>query len=82
MPTVTNDTEAQANAALSNVGLSATYSLDPTAVCNPGAQQTVASQSDQPGTPVKFGTVVPLTICQLTASTTSTTTTTTTTTTP
>jgi serine/threonine protein kinase len=81
MPTVTNDTEAQANAALSNVGLSANYSLDPTAVCAPGAQQTVASQSDQPGTPVKFGTVVPLTICQLTATTTSTTTTTTTTTT-
>jgi serine/threonine-protein kinase len=81
MPTVTGDTEAQANAALSNVGLSATYSLDPTAVCNPGAQQTVASQTDQPGTPVKYGSVVPLTICQMTAATTSTTTTTTTTTT-
>jgi serine/threonine-protein kinase len=81
MPMVVGDSEAAANAALANVGLSAAYSLDPTTVCPAGAPPTVASQTEQPGTAVKYGSVVRLTICQTTAATTSTTTTTTTTTT-
>jgi serine/threonine-protein kinase len=81
MPMVVGDSEAAANAALANVGLSAAYSLDPTTVCPAGAPPTVASQTEQPGTAVKYGSVVRLTICQTAAATTSTTTTTTTTTT-
>jgi beta-lactam-binding protein with PASTA domain/tRNA A-37 threonylcarbamoyl transferase component Bud32 len=78
MPTVVNDTEAQADAALQAQGLTASYSPDLTAVCEPGATPTVASQANQPGSSVKYGSTVDLTLCQTTADTTSTTTTTTT----
>jgi serine/threonine-protein kinase len=77
MPSVVNDTEAQADSALESQGLTASYSPDPTAVCQPGAVPTVASQANAPGSNVKYGSTVDLTICQTTANTTTTTTTTT-----
>jgi serine/threonine-protein kinase len=79
MPTVLNDTEAQADAALEGQGLTASYSPDLTAVCEPGAEPTVASQANAPGSNVKYGSTVNLTICQTTANTTTSSTTTTTT---
>jgi eukaryotic-like serine/threonine-protein kinase len=79
MPGVVNDTESQADAALQQQGLTPSYSPDPTAVCEPGAEPTVASQANAPGSNVRYGSTVDLTICQTTANTTSTTTTTTTT---
>jgi eukaryotic-like serine/threonine-protein kinase len=77
MPSVLNDTEAQADTSLESQGLTASYSPDPTAVCQPGAVPTVASQANAPGTNVKYGSTVDLTVCQTTANTTTTTTTTT-----
>jgi serine/threonine-protein kinase len=77
MPNVINDTEAQADTSLESQGLTASYSPDPTAQCQPGAVPTVASQTNAPGTNVKYGSTVDLTICQTTADTTTTTTTTT-----
>jgi beta-lactam-binding protein with PASTA domain len=76
MPSVLNDTEAQADQKLEGQGLTASYSPDPTAVCQPGALPTVTSQANNPGSSVKYGSTVDLTICQMTVGTTTTTTTT------
>jgi eukaryotic-like serine/threonine-protein kinase len=84
MPKVLGDTENQATQILeaSDLGLMPAYSIDPTAVCAPGTEPTVATQNNAPGSAVKYGSTVGLTVCQLPAATTTSTTTTTTTTTP
>jgi eukaryotic-like serine/threonine-protein kinase len=76
MPDVLNDTETVADQLLQSQGLTPSYSPDPTAVCEPGATPTVASQANSAGAPVKYGSTVNLTICQTPADTTTTTTTT------
>jgi serine/threonine-protein kinase len=81
MPNVLNDTEFRAGIVLSGQGLKPNFLIDLTAVCAPGAQPTVASQAISPGSPVKYGSTVNLTVCQISATTTTSTTTTTTTTT-
>lgn len=78
MPNVLNDTESTADQLLRGQGLTPNYSPDPTAVCQPGASPTVASQANAAGSPVKYGSTVNLTICQTPAATTTSTTTTTT----
>jgi serine/threonine-protein kinase len=63
---VIGDTESAASSKLSGQGLVPNYTADPTAVCAPGAPQTVATQSAPPGSSVTFGSTVNLTLCQIT----------------
>jgi serine/threonine-protein kinase len=81
VPILVGKTEAQASNVLISDGLTGSYTLDPTAVCNPGEPQTVVTQVDSPGSSVIYGAVVDMTVCQTTAPTTTTSTTSTTTTT-
>ena len=63
---VVGDTESAATSALSGQGLQANYTADPTAVCPPGSPQTVVTQSPQPGTSTPYGSMVSMTVCQVT----------------
>ena len=75
VPNVINDTEAAATTALAAQGFDPSYSLSSTP-CAPGAQPTVVTQDDTPGSSVPYGSTVGMTVCVTTAPTTSTTTTT------
>jgi serine/threonine-protein kinase len=72
VPGVINDTQSQATTALQKYGFLASYSTDPTAVCSPGAVQTVASENPVGGTLAPYGSTVDLTLCQSDFSTTTT----------
>jgi serine/threonine-protein kinase len=63
---VVGDTESAATSALSGQGLQANYTADPTAVCLPGSPQTVVTQSPPPGSPTPYGSMVSMTVCQVT----------------
>jgi serine/threonine-protein kinase len=63
---VVGDTESAATLALQGQGLQANYTADPTAVCQPGSPQTVVTQSPQPGSPTPYGSMVSMTVCQVT----------------
>lgn len=64
VPDVLGDTESAASSALTGVGLMSSYSVDPTAVCTPGATPTVVSQDQGGGTSVTYGSTVNMTVCQ------------------
>jgi serine/threonine-protein kinase len=66
VPNVVGDTESVATSALQAQGLVPNYTADPTAVCQPGSPQTVATQDAAPGSSVTYGSTVNLTVCQIT----------------
>jgi serine/threonine-protein kinase len=68
VPTVINDTQSAATAALQHWGLLASYTIDTTNICSPGTPAIVTSQSAQGGTSVTYGSTVDLTLCDSTAS--------------
>ncbi|MHB2027666.1 MAG: Stk1 family PASTA domain-containing Ser/Thr kinase [Acidimicrobiales bacterium] len=70
VPNVVGDTSSAATSKLQSQGLGASYSPNSTAICTPGSQPTVATQSDQPGSSVTYGSTVDLTLCQSTVTTT------------
>jgi serine/threonine-protein kinase len=63
VPTVINDTQSAATAALQQQGLLASFSFDPTNICTPGTSPIVETQSDSPGTSVTYGSTVDLVLC-------------------
>jgi serine/threonine-protein kinase len=67
---VVGDTESAATNALQGQGLQPNYTTDPTAICQPGAPQTVATQSPAAGAPTPYGSTVNMTVCQTTVTTT------------
>jgi len=66
VPGVIGDTESAASLALQGQGFVPNYTADPTAVCTPGAPQTVATQSVAGGSPATYGSTITLTLCQIT----------------
>jgi serine/threonine-protein kinase len=74
VPTVINDTQSVATAALQHWGLLPSYTIDTTIVCSPGTPAIVTSQSAQGGTSVTYGSTVDLTLCDSTGNISSTTT--------
>src|SRR5665213_209243 len=66
VPGVVGDTEPAASQALQAQGLVPNFTADPTAVCTPGSPQTVATQDQQPGSSVLYGSTVNMTVCQVT----------------
>jgi eukaryotic-like serine/threonine-protein kinase len=77
VPTVLNDTEAQASTILSGYGFLPSYSLGASA-CAPDEPQTVLTQTPSGGSSATYGSTVDMTVCTTTAPTTTTTTATTT----
>jgi beta-lactam-binding protein with PASTA domain len=73
VPTVVNDTQSVATAALKQQGLLASYTTDTVNICSPGTPPIVTSQSAQGGTSVKYGSTVDLTLCDSSAGITTTT---------
>jgi serine/threonine-protein kinase len=73
VPTVINDTQSAATAALKQYGLLASYTIDTTIICSPGMPPIVTSQSAQGGTSVLYGSMVDLTLCDSSGGITSTT---------
>jgi serine/threonine-protein kinase len=67
VPTVINDTQSAATAALKQQGLLASYTTDTTNICTPGTPAIVTSQSAQGGTSVTYGSTVDLTLCDSTS---------------
>ncbi len=67
VPGVVGDTASVATAALQSQGLLANYSPDPVNVCQPGAPQTVTSQSAAPGSQATYGSTINLLLCQTVA---------------
>ena len=64
VPSVINDTVAEASAALSAQGLEPQYSTDPVIVCDPGAPQTVTTETPAGGSSATYGSTVDLALCQ------------------
>jgi beta-lactam-binding protein with PASTA domain len=64
VPSVINDTVAQASQALSQAGLEPQYSTDPVIVCAAGAPQTVTTQTPSGGASATYGSTVDLALCQ------------------
>jgi serine/threonine protein kinase len=64
VPNVINDTVSEASAALSAQGLEPQYSNDPVNVCDPGAPQTVTTETPSGGSSVTYGSTVDLALCQ------------------
>jgi serine/threonine-protein kinase len=64
VPGVLNDTQSQATSVLQAQGFVASFTLDPTAVCAPGAQATVATETPVGGALAPYGSTVNLTLCQ------------------
>jgi serine/threonine-protein kinase len=64
VPSVINDTVAEASAALSAQGLDPQYSTDPVIVCDPGAPQTVTTETPAGGSSATYGSTVDLALCQ------------------
>jgi serine/threonine-protein kinase len=67
VPTVVNDTQSMATAALQQQGLLASYTIDTTNICSPGSSAIVTSQSAQGGTSVTYGSTIDLTLCDSSA---------------
>jgi len=63
---VLNDSQSAATAALKALGFLASYTIDPIALCSPGAPATVASQNPAGGALAPYGSTINLTLCQLT----------------
>src|ERR1019366_4696743 len=68
VPTVINDTQSVATAALRQQGLLPFYTIDTTNICSPGSSAIVTSQSAPGGTSVTYGSTVNLTLCDSSAS--------------
>jgi len=66
VPNVVSDTENAATAALEGVGLTPSYSLNPTTMCAANAPPTVVTQGNAPGSSILYGSTVDLSVCQST----------------
>lgn len=65
VPTVLGYTGPDATTALKNAGFTASFTVDPIAVCTIGSGPTVATQSVAGGTYATYGSVIALTLCQV-----------------
>ncbi len=74
VPGVINDTEAQAGNTMAGDGFLPSFTVSSTP-CLPGAQPTVVSQDEAPGSSATYGSTITMEVCSTTAPTTSTTTT-------
>ena len=64
VPTVIGKSGNAATSALTTAGFGSSFTTDPTAVCNVGSPQTVATQSVPGGSYATYGSVIALTLCQ------------------
>jgi len=66
---VLNDSQSVATSQLKAQGFLASFTIDPVALCNPGAPATVASENPAGGALAPYGSTIDLTLCQVTPTT-------------